>query len=55
MSPGDTIALVVVGVVLVAVAALRELTLRMEHTGPPSRVCPSCGQRARHKLWCPYH
>ncbi len=54
MSSGDTIALVVVGIVLVAAAAIRELTLRMEHTRPQSPVCPTCGLRARHKLWCPY-
>lgn len=54
MSAGDTIALVVVGVVLVAAAGLRELTLRIEHTRPPSPVCPTCEQRERHKLWCPY-
>ncbi|HKF16472.1 MAG TPA: hypothetical protein VKF14_04655 [Candidatus Dormibacteraeota bacterium] len=54
MSTGDTIALVVVSIVLATAAALRELTLRVEHTRPPSPVCPSCEQRARHKLWCPY-
>jgi hypothetical protein len=52
-SSGDMVAVVLVGCLLVASAVLRELTLRTRPARAKPAICPECGLRADHKLWCP--
>jgi len=53
VSSGELMAVVLVGCLLVASAVLREVSLRTRPVRSKPALCPECGQRGDHKLWCP--